>query len=256
MLTDRGTERDHIQGSSCRWHGSRCADRADSRSMLIPDVGSRVWAQVEHRGECRPRCHAHLTSERPGLLCPAAKANRLQRASTSRSCLINRQTRLFVTGPAVWLRGPRARGRGASPTTQALPRRHQRAVHVSPSSATRTERRRRRQGPSRQPSAAAILRNRKAAAAEPASAAASSEQQCVPGALSRRIIRAPSPCGAEPEDWISEPRRRRPARRRRRLGTRTRYQRREQTGVAAATAIPVRCEQPRPAPSSIIGVGE
>lgn len=164
----------------------------DSSTMLITDAGSRVWPEVEQPEQRRPRRHAHLTSERPGLLRPASEENRLRPASTPGSC----QARLFVIGPAVWLRRPRTRSRGTARTTQALPRRHKRAVYSSPSSAARTERRRRWQGHRRQSSAAAILGNRKATSAEPASTPASSEQQCIPGALPRRLTWASTPSGA------------------------------------------------------------
>lgn len=232
--------------------------RANSSPMLIQGAGSRVWPEVQQSEQRRPRRHAHLTSERSSLLRPASEEDRRRRASTPGSCPIDRQARLFVTGPAVWLCRPRTGSRGTSRTTQALPRRHKRAVYRSPPSATRTERRRRWQGHGRQSSAATILGNRKAPAAEPAPAASPSEQQCISGALSRRLTRAPTPYGAQPADWLSEPRCRRPPGRRRRFGTRTRHQRRrEQTGLAAATTLPVRREQPGPtASSSGIRVGE
>lgn len=215
---------------------------ADSSPILISDAGSRVWPEVQQSEQRRPRRHAHLTSERPGLLRPASEEDRRRRASTPGSCLIDRQARLFVTGPAVWLCRPRTGSRGGARTTQALPCRHKRAIYCSPSSATRTEGRRRWQGHGRQSSAATVLSNRKAPAAESAPAATSSEQQCISGAVSRRLTRAPTPRGAQPADWLSEPRCRRPPGGRRRFGTRARHQRREQTGLAAATTLTVRRE--------------
>lgn len=197
--------------------------QADSSHMLIPDAGSRLWPQVEHSEQRGPRSHANLTAQEPGLLRPASEANRRRRASTPRSCLNKRQARLFVAGPAVWLRRPRAGSRWTARTTQALSCRHKRPVYSSPSSSARTERRRRWQGHSRQPSTTTILGDRKATSAELASTATSSEHQC----LSRRLTWSASPRGAEPADWLSEPRRRRPAGRGRRFGTRTRHQRRE-----------------------------
>lgn len=215
--------------------------QADSSPILISDAGSRLWPEVQYSEQRRPRCHAHLTSEGPGLLRPASEENR-RRASTPGSCLIERQARLFFTGPAVWLCRPGTGSRGAARTTKALPRGHKRAVYRSPSSATRAERRCRWQGRSRQSSAATVFGNRKATSAESASTASSSEQQCIPGALSRRLTWAPSPSGAQPADWLSEPRCRRPPRHRWGFGTRTRHRRREQTGPTTATTLPVRRE--------------
>jgi hypothetical protein len=222
-----------------------CARRANL-SLLY--VGCRPRPR-----EQPPRClklqrHAPGPTPRPVHLRPAAEASELGRPPApaaaprllllhrlpdvagrrgARACPVRRRTRTAARPP------PRA--------AEALPRRHHRPVDRTPAAAAREEGRRGRL-PLIIAAAAAVLGDgharQQARAAEPAAPAPSEGEQ----RLARGVVPGAGP--ARPAAWLSEPGRRRPARRggglRPRAGNR-RQRRGGQAGPAAATAVSVLC---------------